>query len=545
MRRSRGHRALVAGLGVALAFGVTAAQAANGAHLCEAGTRIGRIDVVRVNVFDPKVPGENRFVYRLVNLLHRPNLTRPHTVRHLLTVRSGEPCTPERLEEAERELREFGFVQDAWVEVTGRRGDEVDLLVRVRDAWTTSLGLSASSQGGASQSSISLHEENLLGTGTRFGFERDSDQDRVERAFELYAPAVLPWRMELDLRNSDNSDGHQRAVRLERPFFSLETRFMFRVDQDEQMRVDKVYVGPDPVDFWSVDSRSGSALLGWSPRGLVDDRVSRLYFGVAHDRQQWAIDPNQDARLDRPDLAPSDRDLVLGHVAFEWQHVDFRRVRYLNLATRVEDFDLGTLFSARIRTSLPGLSKDSGGDLDLTVRRGFALKRHAFMTLRGGFRIARLNGEWRNALTTVDARYWRPLGTYQTFYARAFVGQGRGLDGQERFLLGGDTGLRGYRSRAFTGENQLLLTAEHRYFAPWELFHVLRVGLVGFAEVGAAWDGKLRRTDLHPDVGLGLRLAILRSSAGTTLHFNVAAPIGGVDPGERRVRYSVLSATTF
>jgi hypothetical protein len=52
--------------------------------------------------------------------------------------------------------------------------------------------------------------------------------------------------------------------------------------------------------------------------------------------------------------------------------------------------------------------------------------------------------------------------------------------------------------------------------------------------------------ELHPDVGLGLRLAILESSGGTTLHLDAAAPLDpNGDVEEESVRFSFLTAATF
>lgn len=521
-------------------------EAARRQELCVPGTVIGTIEVVRVNVFDPRVQGEDRLFFRVVNFLHSPNLTREGTIRRVIPIREGDPCDPQRLEETERDLRAMGFLQDAWVETVARRGNAVDVRVRVQDAWTTRLHVSANTQGGKSQTAVRLFEENLLGTGTTIGYESDHDQDRSTRTAQLSSAALLGRHLQFGLVSSSNSDGYDRSLTFGRPFWSLETPEMFQLDLRRLERDEKVYLGPDPVDVWRLRGEFEQVLYGIARPPLTGGRLVRWTFGVQHDRHAWAPSPAADPVVDRPDLRPRDHDLLMGRLDWEWRRVDYRRVQYVNRAVRVEDLDVGARAWVSVVASLPGLSKDRGGTLTATVQRGFAPGERTFLTIAGATEISRIGADWYNALTSVDLRWYRRLGTYQTVYVRGYVANGASLEGQRRLLLGGDTGLRGYKSRAFSGERLVLLDVEHRFFTPWEWLHIFRAGLVTFVEAGGAWDGGFSRSAIHPDVGVGLRLAILRSSHGTTLHFNVAAPLDrSADPEKKAVRFSFLTLTTF
>ena len=57
------------------------------------------------------------------------------------------------------------------------------------------------------------------------------------------------------------------------------------------------------------------------------------------------------------------------------------------------------------------------------------------------------------------------------------------------FLLGGDSGLRGYEVRRFDGTNRFLINIEDRLHFEREYYRLLRLGLAVFLDVGDAWGG--------------------------------------------------------
>ncbi|UCF69151.1 MAG: hypothetical protein JSV80_07675 [Acidobacteriota bacterium] len=515
--------------------------------LCTPDARIGAILVERVNVFDledVEADVEGRF-YRLVNLLHRPMLSRPETIRSLLALEVGEPCDWERLEEAERILRSFSFVQDAWIDAEERHGDLVTVRARVQDAWSTRLAVSIRSEGGVTTRSARVREVNLLGTGASLAFGRSEDQDRTEKTFEYEHPALGEerWRVGLDLE--DNSDGDLQRVRVRRPFYTLDERWAVDGFVDNVERDEKVYVGSEEVDRWRLDGTGGLLEYGWSPRGYREGRLERWRVRLGYDEQRW-WPTFAGSTVQRPDLRPVDRERVLAGLRAEWWDVDFRRVSFVNTARRVEDLDLGRLLTLGADIALPALSDDSGGRLFAAFHEGFELSGTGFLQINAAHEIEQVGGRWIDALTRFEGRlYLKPTGL-QTLYFRILAARGDALSGHRRFLLGGDTGLRAYESRAFSGERLLLLTAEHRFFSTWELGQLMRVGLVGFVELGGAWDSGTRFSSelMHPGVGIGLRGLVLPSSGGTTLHLDVAFPLDD-EGGEDRIRVSFRAQRSF
>jgi hypothetical protein len=514
---------------------------------CANGARIEGVRIERVPVFDPDDPDNDLWVWRLANTIHSPMQTRRGTILSLLTLAAGDACSVEEVEEAERVLRGYSFIQDAWVRPMLDEDGRLILLIRTQDAWSTSVGISFSNEGGESRSKIKLLEENLFGTGSHLEWERDEDQDRTERRFIYKDPALFGSRWQLRLEHSDNSDGLERAFRLDRPFRELSDRWSFLSLVDELERIDKVYDDGIEIDRWQLNGLRAAVSFGASPEGLVGDRLFRWDAGIRVDRQRWTpADPGRP--VDRVDLRPYDRDLLLLELGGSWRRVDYRREQHLDTARRVQDLDVGREIWARAGISAPGMSNDDGGRLAAGIRTGFELPSGGFLLLSGSQTVERLRDGWVNGLTSLRSRLYRRFAPRHTFYLGVKIDYGVNLEGPRRFLLGGDTGLRGYSSRAFTGERQVLAVAEHRYFADWELWSLFRIGLVSFVEVGGAWDqdDSFGLDTLHPDVGFGVRALLLPSSNNTTLHLNVAVPLDSVrDDRGGSPRFSFTTVAGF
>jgi outer membrane protein assembly factor BamA len=93
---------------------------------------IGKIEIVANNVFEEEGPDALSWVYRLGNKLHIR--TREEVIRRELLFASGEPLSPEALEQTERNLRSLAFLRDAKVETHERENGTVDIRVVTFDS---------------------------------------------------------------------------------------------------------------------------------------------------------------------------------------------------------------------------------------------------------------------------------------------------------------------------------------------------------------------------------------------------------------------------
>jgi hypothetical protein len=529
---------------------------AEAAELCQPGTTIDEVIVETVNVFDPRQPGESAWFFRAVNAVHRPMLTKENTVVSLLTVNTGDPCSMEELEEAARVLRRYDFIQDAWVVPIRREGDRVTVLARVQDAWSTSVGISFSSEGGSSTSAFELQEVNLLGTGTELTFEYNDELDRTERVFKYADPSLFGSRWQGALEYADNTDGQAELVQVLRPFYKLSTRWAFDVGYRGDLRNEKVYsclrdgavvypcFAPDEIALWELDYLDVWTRVGYAIRPYRNKRLLRLWAGLRQNEEAW-LDARELNPSRRRDLRPLDYDHTLLTLTAAFRAIDFRKIRYLNSARRVEDFDLGDGINLSLAAAVPGISGDSGGGIGLLYRKGLDMGDRGFAIFETGYSVQRIGSEWYRSLLDVEGTWYYKPAPLQSVVVRALVSHGRHLDGPHQFLLGGDAGARAYETRTFVGNNRLVLVGEHRFFAPWYVGKLARMGLVGFAEVAGAWEDELAWDQIHPGIGVGLRAELVRTSGGTTLHLNVAWPLDPNAGDEQEVRISVLSATGF
>ena len=115
----------------------------------------------------------------------------------------------------------------------------------------------------------------------------------------------------------------------------------------------------------------------------------------------------------------------------------------------------------------------------------------------------------------------------------AFRLDGSFVNGQARigqFVLGGESGLRGYDARSFSGSRMVLGTIEQRIFGP-NVLSILGIGGVAFIDFGQVWKAgeDFRISEVKRDWGLGIRLGLVKSSQFKVLRFDLARPFG---PGD-------------
>src|SRR5690606_38164227 len=119
---------------------------------------------------------ENRWLYRLANRLHVD--TRIKTLERQLIFNIGENLQPEKIAENERLLRNNNYLIDAMILPHKVCGNDIYLLVVVREVWTLTPSASASRTGGENSSYAGLTESNLLGSGQIISLGYYDDADR-------------------------------------------------------------------------------------------------------------------------------------------------------------------------------------------------------------------------------------------------------------------------------------------------------------------------------------------------------------------------------
>lgn len=494
------------------------------AEVAAEGRVIGRVILIKKDVFDLSDPRENKRLYRLANRLHI--LTRDNVIEQQLLLGPGDVYSKQLADETERILRRNEYLYDASISPILTADGKVDLEVETRDVWTLQPVLSISRSGGENESAYGFEEVNLLGRGQALRVERAEDVDRESTIFEFRDPNIRDSWVSGTLYVADSSDGSSTLLSVTRPFFALDTRWSAGVSAFDDDREATFYALGDAVAEYRHERQYYSAFGGWSA-GRRNGWVRRYTAGFVYDDNRFS----EVVGGSRPALVPPDRELRYPFVGIDIFADQFATSRNREQLARTEDFFMGT----RVTAQLGWAAEDFGSDRDAIVysasaSRGFGTidKQALLLSGRASGRIE--SGDTRNAVVSFNARYFRQQSDKRVFFATIDAASGHSLDPESTLELGGDTGLRGYPLRYQAGDAKLLLTAEQRYFWDWYPWRLFRVGGAVFADVGRTWGpnpvgaenlGWLR------DVGIGLRFASTRSGVRKIIHLDLAFPLDG------------------
>jgi hypothetical protein len=510
-------------------------------ELQASGAVIGKIVLDKKDVFDTTQPGENKSLFRLANRWHI--ITRDSTIRQQLLFKPGDLYSKRLLDESERLLRRNSYLFDARITATRYKDGVVDIHVWTRDLWTLMPGFSVSRSGGENRSRVSISERNLVGTGITLKLAYTDNVDRSSTSFEFLDRNLGNSWITLLFRVAENSDGDTTQLDVNRPFYSLDSRWTAGFGFLDDTREESFYDLGNEVAEYSLDNNNYSAYSGWSS-GLANGWVRRWTAGVVHNEDDFsAVDGGN-----LPSLVPDDRLLIYPFVGFELLQDKFQTTMNRDHIGRTEDFYLGT----RLAASLGWSDERFGADRDALVYTGSASTGFGAIEKKALFLSSWLSGRVDNGSATntrfgISTRYYNQISDKRLFFATLDIDVGNNLDLDAYFDIGGDNGLRGYPLRYQTGDSRALFTIEQRYFTDWYPFRLFRVGGAIFADIGRTWGES--PTGAQPlgwlkDVGLGLRLGPTRASGRDVVHVDIAFPLDG-DASIDSVQFLIESKRSF
>lgn len=491
-----------------------------------AGFTVGEIVIDNRNIFDLDDPEEDKALFRLMNSLHVR--TRTKVIRRQLLFESGTPFRRQLLDESERLLRATSYLYDARISVLSCDTETVDIRVESRDVWTLKPGISLSRSGGESRTGVDIQEDNFLGRGGSIRFFRRIDEER--RSTEIgYSDRNLGGRwIALDTTMAHNSDGHEFDLGLERPFYSLDTRWAAGGRISDEKREDSVYSLGEDIGEFRHDLQYLNLYGGWSA-GLTGRWVQRWLVGMVYDNRHF-----EDV-ADSPPLAliPEDRRLVYPYLEYQLLEDRFQRAENLDQIYRTEDVSLG----AQVRLRLGGGTKMIGSDrsglvFSALASRGYGDPARMLWDFSAHADGRLESGDLRNAIIGGAARWYLRQSGRRLLFASLRGDVAEELDLDNPLEIGGDAGLRGYPLRYQRGDARAQFTIEQRYFTDYYLWRLFRVGGAVFFDAGRVWGSNPfggENLGLLKDIGFGLRLSSTRSSIGKMIHIDFAFPLDGDD----------------
>lgn len=492
----------------------------SGPALRARGARIGRIDIEVEEVFENAT--HLAAPYRVVNGLHME--THERTVLQQLLFSAGDPYDPRVIEETERLLRGQRYLEDAVI-VPARYNEDntVDVLVRVHDVWTLSPGFSFGRKGGENNTRLKFEDTNFLGLGKQVSLARSSDVDRTAWRLAYVDPSLFGSRWTLSTAYSSMSDGSESLLALERPFYSLDSRWSASIAaSDVTSEVPRYSLGQS-VEAINMQ-RQAFEFGGGTSEGLKDGWAKRYLAGFRYESRAFS------QRMSEASASvPDDRVLSYPWIGLELVEDDYISTRNLDQIGRTEDLYLGR--SARMEVGFASSALGSTTDaliLSGSARAGADLgdERYLINTLAIGGRLE--GSELANARLELNSRYYLRQSMRRVFFASATGTITSNLDPESQLLLGGDNGLRGYPLRYQAGTASALLTLEERFYTDWQPLKLVNVGAAVFVDAGRTWgpdEFAAAPAGWLADIGVGLRLGSARSGLGNVLHVDLAFPL--------------------
>lgn len=483
-----------------------------------AGKTISVIRYSPVDVFDTSDPREDKSLYRFLNWLHIN--TRPGVIAPQLLFSTGDSLRVDRLAESERLLRTRPYLGDASILVDEVCGDRVALRVVTRDIWTLEPQVSLSREGGETGHGFGFSEENLFGTGTALNLGYDKDEDRSRTSVSFYTPHLFNTRIETRLGFAETSDGQQTMLKVERPFFSLDTPWAAGTTNWDTTQDETIRYQDREINGFSLAAEHHELFAGWA----YDRHTGfskRLSAGLSQDRQQFR--PNQDTQ----EALPEDENRVYGWLEYQYVENAFAVYRNLNLLHRKEDIAMGK--NLRLRLGHGGSALGNDWDFtqyEMTFSDVLGVGRHHLLRLETLLRGRHGSGELPHERVWFGDLGYHYLGGDQVrTYVQLSYAQGHQLAQHRELTLGGGDDLRGYPVDYQRGDRRYLLRLEQRYISNIHLFNLLRLGGVVYLDAGRARGAGYADATHLSNVGLGLRLGSSKAKVGKVLHLDLAFPL--------------------
>ena len=460
--------------------------------------------------------------------------TKTDVIRQELLFKRGDVYIQDDELESERILRRKPYLGGAEILATRDPNSNLVLIeVEVTDLWTffPALDVPAFSKD-KTGFLVALSDSNVFGSGDsgRIRYEqiREEGEDPRHLVSGLYRVfRLFDSHWELDGVYTQKREGVSWEASLKRPLYSLQTRWSAAFTAAESVDERRWYEQGVKTDVFERSSQSESGNITRS----FGDRRRQTWITLWAASQRTHFKPIDFDRVE--DSPPStanfqDRNTKMVGVSLGHRKVNFIRTRFLNKMGRVEDIGVGYGYSVSIGRAHPFYGSDRRETrVDLSVSASQAYQDLFFLNGLAGLTTRFIANEEENSMFQASIKAVRKnLFLRQTLAARIFTEMQFGLEGERQVLLGGNSGLRGYAPRQFSGTKRIRLNLESRTIF-WE-HPLVVIGSAIFADVGYIWTGDTSDIGTPKrSVGFGVRLGLPKLSGSRVYRADLAYPLDG------------------
>lgn len=504
------------------------------------GETIRNIDIQVLDVFDDT---DLEWLYRTVNK-YKTN-TKHSVIKRELLFKEGDSCDHFRLEETERVLRAIRYIRKAKITAVPVGAGEVDIHVSVQDTWTLLPQISFSSGTGNETLEFGISESNILGYGKRgeFLYREEDNRESIEMVYQ--DPRIWNSDYQLLVALFDRNDGKRGEFGFGKPFRSLYDEYSWDLRASVGDTVGRLFKDGDERQIFGQELNSFQGRYTHS-MGEAEKKVERYSLGYRYEDAEFrppVLVDYENLDLDpgdvpyNPSLLPENRKFSGPIFSYESVVPEFISRNYIDRFDREQDFNMGTDFgiSTHIAPEFMGSDRDAY-IFSANLAKGRSFNKNSFLLGEIGGSTRHTESDFENSLIRAEVRYFNVIGLVQlydlnlgrhTFATGLTLDYGSDLDKDREFLLGADSGLRGYEAKTFTGDKRIVYNAEQRVHIADDVFRLVSLGAAAFFDAGSStYSGsRLLSDDLFADVGVGLRFAFPRSSGGRVLRVDFALPL--------------------
>lgn len=461
---------------------------------------IRSIEIRRLDIF-PEISGKPRFLYELANDLHI--VTKEKVIRRELLFKPGDALDPELLAESERNLRELAFIGEVHIHVENQEGQFADVVVVTQDQWSTLTSAIVNRGGGRTILGGALEEFNFLGLGKQIFTEvRHEISEGTQYTLNYTDPQLFFTRWTTQETFISGPFIRNFSAQFVRPFFSLDTRWAGGVAGNAREETLRLFDQGEEASRLELDSKGFEVFGARSFGGRFKKTGIRVGYRFLN------RDFSSLAELTTTPL-PADELLHTTSARLSLDNLDFIEEKRIDKFSRTEDLTLGN--STSITFGRSGFPVTVGVErFELSFSRREA---HRIFTEQYLFAVLSFQTLFeKDTIGSVRLQYYNKLLPQQTLAFNFELDYSEDLEVSRQFLLGGDSGLRGYPAREFSGDKRLLINFEDRIFSSVNILTVALGGVL-FLDMGNVWPAgeQIDLADLNYSVGFGLRLGYTKS----------------------------------
>lgn len=480
------------------------------------GKIIGRIEIVRKNVFDDLATGDAAFYYRWANSLHI--VTKERIVRNELLFEVGEPLNSEKIFESERNLRMRQFIGEAYVTARPSGPDSVDLTVTTIDYWSTKISVFSELGGGDYVFGVAASEVNFLGYGQTLEISAQTGSE--EDGYSVFASEqrISGSRFAGTVFYSDFSFGQSYSVSLARPRYSLSIPYGIRASFRRDSGIGRLFHRSEEFFRYRRTFRRFNLSSVYS---LGETQKLDFFLGYDFDSRDYGPE-YQASPLNY--LIPEDETRSYFSPGAGIEIIKYDLAQYLDEPGSPEDLTLGAGIRFSIGRSLPEIGADRQATRPEIYARILTRPLDRVFIGAGDFiRWWRFGGRNTEIRHRTEVMLYFKTGSNQVLAARGLTDFAWRQEPTYQVYLGGGNGLRGFSAYEFSGSKLALANLEYRFFTPFEILTV-RFGGAAFFDMGSVWAAgqEIDLDDMKSNVGVGLRFGLTRSSTSRVLRLDFA-----------------------